>query len=193
MKRSAIWLAVLLLALAFSGCDDDSSDDANDRSGEAFFLTMEGGNLQSGFVGEELIDKLFVSARYADGAPAADREIAIEILLGEGEGRAEAELHSIDSKTDENGLASCRVLLGDRPGMLRVRAGSPAGDARPGSAGTTCPVSAGGIYAGSADTLRPDSAGGIRLDARVAALVYERHEGSAQPVARQNGCGKGAA
>lgn len=131
MKRTAIRLAVLLLALVLCGCGDDSSGDADDRSGETFFLTIEGGNLQSGFIGEELFDKLIVSARYADGAPAADRKIAFDLLTGEGEGRAEAELLAIDSRTDANGMAACRVLLGDRPGMLRVSVSSPAGAARP--------------------------------------------------------------
>ena len=138
MKFPLILLAVCLFTVALFGCPaqnqtDDSANDDDDDSNppSAAGLVILQGNLQSGFAGGSLPDELVVQAFFADGSPAPNAPINFRLLEGSDEGRGTALLDPAEAITDDQGRATCRITLGAQPGMLRLRAETPQGSARP--------------------------------------------------------------
>ena len=125
------WLGVvaLFVVLILAGCDGDDADDVglddDDEPSEyvePFRVAIEQGNLQAGFVGDQLVDSLAVSVHDDQGSPVSGRLVRFVALEGAGEGKARAIFETDTAVTDENGRAACRATLGDTPGIARARA-----------------------------------------------------------------------
>ncbi len=142
---TALVLSILILSTGIFGCDcgdDDPStssgqdDDADDDTESAdddtlVFLSIEDGNVQSGFVGETLRKELVVKAVAENGDPVGGLTILFKRLRGEDEGKGLASIEPEEVVTGDDGLAACPVKLGNRAGQVRIKAAVAGGAARP--------------------------------------------------------------
>ncbi|MFC1889547.1 hypothetical protein ACFL4G_07300, partial [Thermodesulfobacteriota bacterium] len=122
-------LLVMIAVMSMFACS--GRDDGAGQSAQPFSLRIVQGNLQAGLVGEDLGTGLRVLATLADGSPAVGRSLRFSILSGLDEGAGEAVLDPEVTETGPDGTAACAVRAASAPGILRVRAASPDGHARP--------------------------------------------------------------
>jgi hypothetical protein len=133
---------LLCFALAsLVGCGGDLTPPA--QSGEGVVLSIEGGNDQTGRVGEELPTKLVVSVKHGT-VPVANHVVAFTIVSAP----PGVELEPDTTVTDEDGQASTRVVLGSEMGPYQIEAALVVADPPPTA------VFEGSAVAGEPDTVR---------------------------------------
>lgn len=127
MKKAIVLIGCLILLLVVAGCEreesgNDDNNDSPDTGLREYFLTIESGNFQAGFVGQQLLDGLRVRVEDINGNPAKGVLVKFSKLGGEGEGKADCFISQDEDHTDSDGIASFNVTARFKAGMGRVRA-----------------------------------------------------------------------
>ncbi len=117
MRLPGMRIAKLLTLTTVVGLVAACSGDPTGFDPNEFELVVVSGNDQSGVVGTVLADPLVVAVRRkSGGAGEAGATVTWRVILGDGEPTR------MSAVTDDDGYATTRVVLGDLPGDLQVRA-----------------------------------------------------------------------